>query len=439
MLTEREAKKICDTLLKLTKADDAVVSVRESVQSNQRFAANAFTTNGSSRERSFSVTMWIDKRQGSASGTEFDEAALRRAVEQAEHLAKLSPPDVEYLPTLGPQKYKPVKGYAGKTAELSPAWRAKQIGRILDECEDAKVVGAGLFRSGAFLSASATRNGNFEFERSTSADLSITARTPDGMSSGYGLHDHFDVEKLDVGGVSRRAIKKALTGQDAQKLAPGIYPVILEPQAVSDILGFFNGAFNARNADEGRSPMSAPGGKTQLGQAVFDSKINFYSDPWHPELPGSQSAQDGLPAEKLYLVRGGVVENLITSRFWAQKTGKQPTPGPVNSILESTGPTNSLDEMIAASDRALLVTRLWYIRMVSPRTQLLTGLTRDGVWLVENGKIRNPVRNFRFNQSVMQMLAPGNVEMIGKPVRTGGLFPALKLKEFTFSSESEAV
>jgi predicted Zn-dependent protease len=157
-------------------------------------------------------------------------------------------------------------------------------------------------------------------------------------------------------------------------------------------------------------------------------------------LPGSQSAQDGLPAEKLFLVRGGLVENLVYSRFWAQKTGKQPTAGPVNFILESAGQTHSLAGMIATSERALLLTRLWYIRMVSPRTQLLTGLTRDGVWLVENGKIKHPVRNFRFNQSVMQMLAPGNAEMIGEPVRVGGgLFPAMKLKAFTFSSESEAV
>ena len=439
MLSEREAKKICDTLLKLTRADDAVVNVRESIGSNQRFAANAFTTNGSSRERGFFITVWVNKRQGLAGGTEFDEAALRRAVEQAEHLARLSPVDVEYMPTLGPQKYKPVKGYAAGTAELSPAWRARQIGAILDQCEAAKVVGAGLFRSGLSTIASATRHGNFEFERSTFASLSVTARTPDGTSSGYGLHDHFDVDKLDIAGVSGRAVQKALTGRETHKLEPGVYPVILEPQAVGDILGFFNGAFNARSADEGRSPMSAAGGKTLLGQPVFDSKINFYSDPWHTELPGSQSAQDGLPAERLYLVRGGVVENLVSSRFWAHKTGKQPTPGPVNSILDSAGPTHSLDEMIRGAERALLVTRLWYIRMVSPRTQLLTGLTRDGVWLVENGKIKHPVRNFRFNQSVMKMLAPGNVELVGKPVRVGGLFPALKLKAFTFSSESEAV
>jgi predicted Zn-dependent protease len=439
VIGEREARRICDTLLKLTTADDAVVGVSESIGGNQRFAANAFTTNGGSRERRFSLTVWTDKRRGSASGTEFNDTALRRAAEQAEHFAKLSPVDVEYLPSLGPQQYKPVNGYVSTTAGLSPEWRAKQIIGILDHCDETNVVGAGTFQSGALARASATRHGNFEFERSSSASLSMTARTSNGTSSGYGLHNHFDVDRLDMAGVARRAVEKALTGRNAQRLEPGVYPVILEPQAVGDILRFFDRAFDARSADEGRSPMSAPGGKTLLGQPVFDSKINFYSDPWHPELPGSQSTQDGLPAAKLYLIRNGIVENLVYSRFWADKSSKPPTPGPVNQILDSTGATPSIAEMVASSERALLLTRFWYIRMVNPRTQSLTGLTRDGVWLVENGKVKHPVRNFRFNQSVMQMLAPGNVEMIGKPERVGGLYPALKLKAFTFSSESEAV
>jgi predicted Zn-dependent protease len=440
MLTEREAKRICDTLLKFTKADDAVVNVREGIESNQRFAANAFATNGSSRERSFSITVWMGKRRGSARGTEMDEASLRRAVEQAEHLAKLSPVDVEYMPTLGPQKYEPVKGFVADAAEISPSWRAKKVASILDRCDEAKVVGAGLFQSGGFTSATATRNGNFDFERSSRVSLSMSARTPDSTSSGYALHTHFDPDKLDIQGVARRAVDKAANGRSARVIEPGVYPVILEPQAVGDILAYFPGAFAARNADEGRSAMSAAGGKTLLGQPVFDPKVNFYSDPWHAELPGSQSAQDGVPAEKLHLIRNGVLENLVYSRYWAQKSGKQPTPGPVNYILESAQKTQNVDDMIANSERALLLTRLWYIRMVNPRTQLLTGLTRDGVWLVEKGKIKHPVRNFRFNQSVMAMLAPGNVEALSNPARVSSmLVPALKLKAFTFSSASDAV
>jgi predicted Zn-dependent protease len=217
---------------------------------------------------------------------------------------------------------------------------------------------------------------------------------------------------------------------------------------VADLLTGFAFGFDARSADEGRSPFSLPGGKTKVGQQIFDERINIYSDPWNPELPGSQTAQGGIPAQKIYLVRNGVLENLIYSRFWAKEKSKQPTPGPVNNIMESSGPGSSLDDMIKATDRGILLGRFWYIRPVDPRTALQTGLTRDGIWYIENGKIKHPVTNFRFNQSLMQLLAPGNVEMIGASERVGSsegqgdssaLLPALKVKEFHFTSASEAV
>jgi predicted Zn-dependent protease len=207
-------------------------------------------------------------------------------------------------------------------------------------------------------------------------------------------------------------------------------------------------AFDARSAEEGRSPFSAPGGKTKVGQKIFDERINVYSDPWNPELPGSASTQSGIPAEKIYLVRNGVLENLVYSRFWATQKGKEPTPGPVNNIMESSERPSTLEEMIKNTDRAILLGRLWYIRGVDPRTALQTGLTRDGIWYIENGRVQYPVKNFRFNQSLMELLAPGNVEMIGAPERVGSaegqggssaLLPALKVKEFHFSSQSEAV
>jgi len=231
-------------------------------------------------------------------------------------------------------------------------------------------------------------------------------------------------------------------------LEPGVYPAILEPQAVADLVGQLAFSFDARSAEEGRSPFSAPGGGTKIGQKIFDERLNVYSDPWHPELPGSKSAQGGLPAEKIYLVRNGVLENLVYSRFWAKQKNKQVTPGPVNSIIESSQPAASLDEMIKSMDRGILLGRFWYIRGVDPRTALQTGLTRDGIWYIEKGKIQYAVKNFRFNQSVMALLAPGNIDMIGKPERVGNsegqggnaaLLPALKVKEFNFSSQSEAV
>jgi predicted Zn-dependent protease len=275
----------------------------------------------------------------------------------------------------------------------------------------------------------------------------MTSRPPDGSSSGYFLRSHVDASRLDTTRIAREAIRRALESRDARSIPAGVYPVILEPQAVADLMGGIF-IFDARSSDEGRGAFSAPGGRTRVGEKVFDERINILSDPWHPEVPGDLATEEGIPAERFYLVRNGVLETLVSRRFWAGQKGRQPTPGPANTILESSVPAVSVDDMIKASDRALLVSRFWYIRIVDPRTAALTGLTRDGVWLVENGRIQHPVRNLRINQSIIQMLAPGNVEMVGAAERVGAsedqgqdsaLYPAVKLRAFNFTSQSEAV
>ena len=448
LLTETEAKAYTDKILSYVTAADASLGVSSDKLSHLRFAGNNFLTSGQRISRGANVTVWIDGKRGSSSTNDLDDASLKAMVEQAEKLARLSPVDREYLPTLSKQNYKPVNGFVEATANLSLSNRASSIGGIIDECQKQKLIGGGFHAARAQAGASATKNGNFEFERSTNVSLSMTARTPDGTSSGYFLRSHYDISRLDTRRIAREAVRKALEGANAKTIDPGAYTVILEPQAVADLLGNLSFGFNARSADEGRSPYSALGGKTKLGEKIFDERISIYSDPWNPELPGSQSSQGGIPADKLYLVRNGVLENLIYNRYWAKQKSKEPTPGPVNTILETSGKTSSVEEMIKATDRGILVSRFWYIRGTDARTASSTGLTRDGVWLIENGKISHPVKNFRFNQSVVQMLAPGNVEMIGVSERVGGsegggsnssLLPALKLKVFNFTSQSEAV
>ncbi len=447
LLSEKEAKSITDKILSFVKANDASVNVSSDKYSHLRFAHNNFLTSGERISRGANVTVWTGGKRGSSSTNDLDDASLRTMVEQAEKIASLAPVDREYMPTLGLQTYKPTNGYVEATANLSLTARAKTIGDILTEFEKNKVIGAGFHQARAQAGASATKNGNFNYDQTTNSSLSVTARTPDGTSSGYFLRSHFDIAKLDTKRIAQEAIRKALEGGGARTIDPGVYTVILEPQAVADILGNLGFAFDARSAEEGRSPYSLPGGKTKLGEKIFDERISIYSDPWNPDLPGSQSAQGGIPAQKIYMVKNGVLENLVYSRFWAKQKGKEPTPGPVNSIME-TSKTSTIPEMIAATPRGILISRFWYIRGTDPRTASLTGLTRDGVWFIENGKIAYPVKNFRFNQSVVQMLAPGNVEMIGVPERVGGseggggnasLLPALKLKAFNFTSQSEAV
>ena len=453
LLTEKEARSITDRMLSFVKADDAVVSVGSEIYSHLRFAANSFLTSGRRENVSASVTVWKGAgggggfKRGSAAANSLDEASLREAVAEAERVASISPPDREYLPSLGPQAFKPTRGFVEATANIPPAARARTIGDIIAEAERSKVIAAGFHQARGAAGAYATKNGNFSFERASNVSLSITTRTPGGDSSGYFLRSHFDVSRLDPMMIARESIRRALEGRDARALEPGVYTVILEPQAVADLLSFGSG-FDARSAEEGRSAYAAGPGKTRRGEKIFDERINIYSDPWNPDLPGSQAAQAGIPAEKIHLVRNGVLENLVYSRFWAQKAGQKPTPGPVNIIFESSAPPATVEEMIRSTDRGLLVSRFWYIRSTDPRRAAFTGLTRDGVWLIEGGRVKHAVKNFRFNQSVTEMLAPGNVEMIGRPERVGSgegggagasLMPALKIKKFNFTSQSEAV
>ena len=448
LLTAEEARRITDRLLGMVKAEDAAVGVTSQMHSNLRFSANTLQTSGRVETVTARMTVWIDRRRGASSTTDLSDASLRQMAEQAHEVARLSPVDREYMPTIGPQRYEPTRRYVEETATLSLADRARAVDEALTASEKAHVISAGFHQAEATAGATATKNGNFNYERGTIASLGMTARTPDGGGSGYFLRSHIDVRRIDTRQVYREAIRRAQESRGARTIDAGSYPVILEAQAVADLISGFSLNFDARSAEEGRSAFSAPGGKTKVGEKVFDERISILSDPWREDLPGSQAAASGLPAQVIYLVRNGVLENLAYSRFWAERQKRQPTPGPVNRIIQASGRPATVEEMMRAADRALLVTRFWYIRSVDPRTATLTGLTRDGVWWIEKGKIAYPVRNLRFNQSMIQMLAPGNVEMVGTPERVGAseeqgssaaMMPALKLRAFTFTSQSEAV
>jgi predicted Zn-dependent protease len=448
LLNEQESKALCDKLLAYVKADDAEVRVSSGVYSHLRFADNSFRTSGRREDADVSVTVWIDKKKGSATGNELDDPSLRGVVEQAEQLARVSPVDREYVPSLGPQDYRPTLGFVEATANLALVPRAKALGDVIAACEKENVVGAGFHRAQGSSVAGTSRHGNFYFYRSSLASLSVTARTREGNGSGYFLRNHFDVSKLDTARIGREALQKAIQSRQPRALDPGAYTVILEPQAVADLLGSFSFRFDARLADEGRSPFSATGGKTKVGQRIFDERLSVYSDPWNRELPGPPVASGGIPARKFFLVKNGVIENLVYNRYWAEQKHTEPSPGPVNVIIEGAGQPATQQAMIEATAKGLVVSRFWYIRPTDPRTAALTGLTRDGVWYVANGKVQFPVHNFRFNQSLLEMLGPGNLELIGAPERVsrselqGGsaaLLPALKVKEFHFTSQSEAV
>ncbi|HXB92807.1 MAG TPA: metallopeptidase TldD-related protein, partial [Puia sp.] len=284
--------------------------------------------------------------------------------------------------------------------------------------------------------------GLFAYSTSTDVNFSITLRTGDGTGSGYAARGYNDVGHLDVAAASRIAARKATQSVNAKALEPGKYTVILEPAAGIVLLENLYGGLDARSADEGRSFLSRPGGKSRLGEKLVDERVTIYSDPWNPELPTANYNDEGLPQEKTTWIDRGVVKNLVYSRYWALQKKVKPVPSPDGWVM--AGGNSSLDEMIASTEKGILVTRLWYIRAVDPQTLLYTGLTRDGTFYIENGQIKFPVKNFRFNESPIIML--NNLEALGKPERTvsgegGGnaMIPPMKIRDFTFSSLSDAV
>jgi len=446
LLTEADSRAISGKLLGYVKADDAVVFLQSEDYSHLRFAANTFLTSGKRERTTARVTVWIDKRRGAAMTTDLSDAGLKQAAEDAQTFAKLAPVDVEYLPSLTQQTYRSGQGWVDATARVDLPARARQISEAISQSEKAKTIGAGFHEVGLLAQATASAHGNFHYERGSIVGLAMTARTPDGSGSGYFARNHVDVARLDTGRIAREAIRRAVDSRGARMLPAGAYPVILEAQAVADLLDSGGMSFDARNADEGRSVFSLSSGTTRVGTKLFDPRINIVSDPFRPELSKFTASDEGVPAQTTYLVRNGVLETLRYTRFWAQQKNRQPS-GPLGLILEPSTPGMSVEEMIKTAKRALLVSRFFYIRTVDPRSASVTGLTRDGVWYVENGEIKYPVRNFRFNQSIVLMLGPGNVDAIGVPERVasseGGtdplLVPALRLNAFTFTSQSDAI
>jgi predicted Zn-dependent protease len=443
MLNRDDALAICEAVLKHAKAagaEDANVSVQSTVESHARFADNRITTSGRAEDVGVTATVWVERRRAAATANDTGGDALKQLAEEAVRVARVSPVHREYVATLGPLTYPEASGFAPATADIDLGARATALAAVLTACRAAKVTGAGFHRATGTATAVATANGNRRYFRSTQAELSVTARSGDGTGSGYFSGDHFDLAKLDPKRIVDEAVGKAVRSQQPKPIEPGVYPVILEPQAVADLLGFLTGSLDARTADEGRSAFSGKDGKTRVGEGLFNERLNLYSDPMHAELPSLPSTAEGIPASRLSLIKGGVVENLGYSRFWALERKRQPSPGPVNFIMESTTPAVSLDDMVKGMERGLVISRFWYVRQIDPRAIMLTGLTRDGLWWVEKGQVRYPVRNLRFNQSVLAMLAPWNVEAIGAPVRRAPMMvPALKLAAFTFTSISDAI
>ena len=436
ILSDAQAREIIDAALSFATADEVRVNLGGGRQSNTRFALNSVTTCGDVDGLSVAVTAYFGTRHATATGTETDRESLRRLVARAEGLARLAPEDPEYVPELGPQEYLDVDPWSESTAEATAALRARAVVGSIEAAEERGLTAFGYFEHSHGFSAVGNDQGLFGWSRGTGASYTTTMRTADGASSGWAASNARDIDQVCHHEATRRAIQKAEAGLDRKPLEPGVYPVILEPQAVADLLAYAVWTMDARRADEGRSFFAKPGGGNKIGERILGENITIRSDPTHPDVLAGPFQGDGLPTQKHTWVESGVLRQLIYDRYWAQEQGREPTGHPANLIVE--GGEGSVDDLIAASERAVLVTRFWYIRFLDPQTILVTGLTRDGLFWVEDGAIRHGLRNFRFNESPIALL--NRVTAMSAPVRVGNaLVPAMAASGFTFSSVSESV
>ncbi len=442
LLSERECRETFDRVMRAAKAagaPDVELTLGATRSGLTRFANNAIHQNVSERRRSLSVRAVVGKRTGRATTNRFGEEAIRSTVDEAVAIARAAAPDPDLQGLAEPAEYRSVDRFCPSTAQSTPEERADAGAEAIAIVEGAGQTAAGMFSASESAEAIVNAQGVFATYRDTLAQFSITAMADN--SSGWAKASTPDCGNLDPAGLARRAREKAALSKNPRAIDAGRYTVILEPAAVQDLIGQMFFDFSATAIRDQRSFLTG-----RLGKQVFGTGINIADDVFHPMQSGAPFDGEGVPRRRLALVEDGVPREIAYSRNSAARDGAAPTghgfalpneygEAPMNIVIEGGGHT--LEEMIAGTKRGVLVTRVWYIREVDPYEKIMTGLTRDGTFLVEGGRVVCGLRNFRFNQSLVELLR--NVEMLSAAERASGeeafdmVVPAMRVGEFTFS------
>jgi PmbA protein len=438
-LTAAELKSIAERILKFSEADETEIEIDVTTDALTRFANNTIHQHVAEQVLHISVRAVMDGRTARVTTNKTDEESLRRVSTAAAKLALHQPKIPGLLPMPGPQKIPKVDRFFDATAGATAQHRARAVARVCKLAEKNKQTAAGIFSSGAMQTILANSKGLYAHHEQTRSEFSVTILEPN--SSGWAKANSPDIRDLDPDRLAERASRKAADSRGPRELAPGHYTTILEPSAVLDLVGFLFYDFAGTAVMDKRSCFN-----DRMGKKVMGENVTLWDDVYHPFQLGAPYDGEGVPRQKVLLVDRGVPKNLVYSRATAKKMKKKPTghgfslpneygEAPMNLVF--AGGEKTVEEMIRTTERGILVTRLWYIREVDPYEKILTGMTRDGTFLVENGKNAGGIRNFRFNQNILEMLS--NVEMLGPAVRAAGeesfemVVPAMKVANFHFS------
>jgi len=464
MLTRDQAADIFDRIRKLSSADEVEVLFYGGKSALTRFANNTIHQNVAEENYGASVRVVFGQRTARATTNKLDDQNLKRVVQAAESLAKVQQPDPELLPVPDPNSANlgaalastslPLRHF-DQTAALAPENRAEAVGKIVEVAQRHQLTTAGIFSNSDTIDGLFNSRGLSRWHTQTSSEISITMLAAD--SSGWQKANSPDVRKLDPLVLAEIAAKKALDSAHPREIPAGKYTVILEPAAVLDLAGVMFWDFGGLAILDQRSFLT-----NRVGQKLFGENINIWDDVAHPLQSGCPFDGEGLLRERVQLIENGVVKRLVYARASAKRmkdaefkdsvgtiepTGHGfPLPNemgeaPMNVVFAGPSEPKTVDQMIASTERGVLVTRLWYIREVDPYEKILTGMTRDGTFSIEDGKARHGVRNFRFNQSLIHMLS--NVEQMSTPVRASGeesfdmVVPAMKVRDFNFTEATK--
>jgi PmbA protein len=430
---------IAERILKLSEADETEVEIDSTVDALTRFANNTIHQNVSEHTLGISVRAVVDGHTARATTNKTDEESLRRVVASAMNLARNQPENPDLLPMLGPQKYQKVAHFFASTVSATPQDRARAVTRVCKMAEEGKQTAAGIFTTGFVRNVLANSKGLSARHEDTRAEFSVTILEEN--SSGWAKSNSPDILNIDPDALFESASEKAAGSRKPRELEPGHYTAILEPAAALDFVGSIFYDFAGTAILDKRSCLN-----DRMGKKIFGENITLWDDVYHPLQVGAPWDGEGMPRQKVLLVDRGVPKNLVYSRATAKKMKTKPTghgftlpneygEAPMNLVF--SGGDKSVDDMIRSTERGILVTRFWYIREVAPYEKVLTGMTRDGTFLVENGRVAGGIRNFRFNQGIIDAL--GKVEMLGPAVRATGeesfemVVPPMKIRDFHFS------
>jgi PmbA protein len=438
-LSRKDLERVAEKVLKLSEADETEVEVGSSTDALTRFANNTIHQNVAEHTLGISVRAVVEGRTARATTNKTDDESLRRTAQAAMTLARNQPKNPDLLPLIGKQIYQKVSRFFPSTAGTSPEDRAKAVTRVCKMANKAKQTAAGIFATGESRSLMANSRGLVAHYEQTRAEFSVTILEPN--SSGWAKANSPDIRKLDPEALAHDAASTAVNSREPREIPAGRYTTILSPAAVLDLVGFLFYDFAATSVLDKRSCLTG-----RIGKKIFGDNITIWDDAYHPLQSGPPHDGEGVARQKVLLVDQGVPKNLVYSRATAKKMRAKPTghgfslpneygEAPMNLVF--SGGNKTTEEMIQTTERGILVTRLWYIREVDAYEKILTGMTRDGTFLIENGRVTGGVRNFRFNESIIEMLS--NVDMLGIPVRAAGeesfemVVPPMKVRDFHFS------